>query len=277
MENDLLDNLWLVYHDRDNQDHLNPISALAYEDALIRYIPLINQSNDQSIAAVHFYPYEHPTILLGGRDTRLPQATKGYQYLKSLGYQLAVRPHGGLAVVNDQGVVNISFITDMTQQFISIDDAYEQCYSLLKTIFAPYDLSLSYGEITRSYCPGSYDLILNGQKVGGTAQRRFKNGLATAAYLSLNGDQVKRASILRQFYRIAQADQTYPDIDPTSMTTISEVLGLTYTQQQFERDVLATLSLINKAKPGSLEDLSLVNHYQEQFARLTSRNHQLLD
>ena len=42
-------------------------------------------------------------------------------------------------------------------------------------------------EIVGSYCPGSYDLSIDGKKFAGISQRRMKNGIAVQIYLCVEG------------------------------------------------------------------------------------------
>ncbi len=52
----------------------------------------------------------HRTIVLGIQDTRLPFLEDGVKLLEDEGYRVIVRNSGGLAVVLDEGVLNISLI-----------------------------------------------------------------------------------------------------------------------------------------------------------------------
>ena len=56
----------------------------------------------------------HKTIVLGIQDTKLPFLKEGRQFLEDQGYQSIVRNSGGLAVVLDEGVLNISLILPET-------------------------------------------------------------------------------------------------------------------------------------------------------------------
>ncbi len=60
-------------------------------------------------------------------------------------------------------------------------------------------------EVTNSYCPGKYDLSVNGQKIAGIAQRRTTNALVLMLYLSVNGDQDARSQTVAEFYETADA------------------------------------------------------------------------
>ncbi|MEJ1344299.1 hypothetical protein QY882_03785 [Latilactobacillus sakei] len=59
-----------------------------------------------------------------------------------------------------------------------------------------------------SYCPGEYDLSINGQKFAGIAQRRSKNGIAILLYASIEGDQQARGTLMRAFLSSWQSPTT---------------------------------------------------------------------
>ena len=91
------------------------------------------------------------------------------------------------------------------------------------------ELTIETGEITHSYCPGTFDLSVNGQKIGGMSQRRNKSGVVVMLYLSVNGPQMLRGEVIRDFYTQGLQNEenkwNFPDIWPTAMTTLEELLG----------------------------------------------------
>ena len=88
-------------------------------------------------------------------------------------------------------------------------------------------------EITNSYCPGDYDLSINGKKFAGIAQRKIKDAVVVSIYISIFGDQQKRANIMREFYDIGIKDQQinykYPKVDPNCMETLEKLLHKEFT------------------------------------------------
>ena len=90
------------------------------------------------------------------------------------------------------------------------------------------ELTIATGEITHSYCPGSFDLSVNQQKIGGISQRRNANGVVVMLYLSVNGNQLTRGELIRDFYSrgLQGVDNKwhFPDIWPTAMTTLADLL-----------------------------------------------------
>jgi octanoyl-[GcvH]:protein N-octanoyltransferase len=216
------------------------------------------------------------TIVLGIQDTKLPFLEEGRQYLAEQGFQSIVRNSGGLAVVLDEGVLNISLILPEVEKGIDINRGYETMWRLIQQMFADFSKTIEAGEIVGSYCPGSYDLSIDGKKFAGISQRRLKKGVAVQIYLCVNGSGSKRAELIRQFYVIAKRDEptkfTYPEIVPEVMASMSELLDVNLTIA----DVM--LRLLNQLKvhsdhlyAGQLNDYEL-ELFPSYYQRIVDRN-----
>ena len=172
----------------------------------------------------------HNTMVLGIQDTRLPFLQEGIQYLASEGYQPIVRNSGGLAVVLDEGVLNISLIFPEKEKGIDINRGYEVMWQLIQKMFADFSQPIEAREIVGSYCPGSYDLSIGGKKFAGISQRRLKRGVAVQIYLCVNGSGSKRAELVRGFYELAKKEVetkfVYPEVVPAVMASLSELLDV---------------------------------------------------
>ena len=87
----------------------------------------------------------------------------------------------------------------------------------LKEMFAEFD-EIEAREIVGSYCPGSYDLSIDGKKFAGISQRRLKKGVAVQIYLCVNGSGSERAEMIRRFYELSKKGEetkfAYPQIVP---------------------------------------------------------------
>lgn len=191
----------------------------------------------------------HNTVVLGIQDTKLPFLQDGIEYLKSQGYQSIVRNSGGLAVVLDEGVLNISLIFPEAEKGIDINRGYDAMWDLIQRMFADFPQAIEAREIVGSYCPGSYDLSIGGKKFAGISQRRLKRGVAVQIYLCVNGSGSERAELVKQFYQLAKKDEEtkfeYPQIVPEVMASLSELLGTQFTIA----DVM--LRLLNQLKSNS--------------------------
>lgn len=166
------------------------------------------------------------TMILGLKDQRLPELSNALSFLSDHDYHYFVRNSGGLGVISDSGVLNVSLFIPDHLASMSVDDAYQKMTDLVR--FAFPELTIETGEVVHSYCPGTFDLSVNGQKIGGMAQRRNPDGTVIMAYLSINGDQQQRGEIVQTAYKLGLADHEnkwhFPDVDPASMINIQSLL-----------------------------------------------------
>lgn len=174
----------------------------------------------------------NPTLVLGIPDSRLQNLQAGVDYMQGLNYKVIVRNSGGLAVLLDRDVLNISFILSNQDQ-LSIDGGYDLMYFFTKQLFEREQANILAYEIAGSYCPGAYDLSIDGKKFAGISQRRVRNGVAVQMYLDIAGSSHARANIVKQFYNLAKGDGdssfTYPDVNPKVMASINELLDTNFT------------------------------------------------
>ena len=181
---------------------------------------------------LHFWQLNQ-TMILGMKDTRVIDLKKGLNSLKKNNYEIVVRNSGGLGVVSDLGTLNLSLILPNLQECkFSIDQAYQFMWDWIKLTFHDFPIEIEAYEIPTSYCPGTYDLSIDGKKIAGIAQRRVKNGIAIMIYLSVNGNQSLRGEMVKTFYQAsgeAIANNGYPEVDPSSMSSLEEALHTPFT------------------------------------------------
>lgn len=222
----------------------------------------------------------HNTIVLGIQDSKLPNLQAGIEFLNEQGYEVIVRNSGGLAVVLDEGVLNISLILPETEKAIDINRGYDTMYLLIQNMLADSNRSIEAREIIGSYCPGSYDLSINGKKFAGISQRRLKKGVAVQIYLSIHGSGSDRAKLIKQFYEISkykeQSKFAFPEVMPEVMASLSELLGESFTMSNV---MLRLLSQLKKFS-GSLYNGSFNDYEHELFPdyyqRVIERNEKVL-
>lgn len=219
----------------------------------------------------------HPkTIVLGIQDTKLPALQDGLAYLESQNYQWVVRNSGGLAVALDEGVLNISLLFPDTEKGIDINRGYDSMWNLIKLMFAAEGKEIVAKEIVGSYCPGSYDLSIDGKKFAGISQRRIRKGIAVQIYLCVTGNGYDRAALVRDFYRHAKFDEpskfVFPDVRPEVMASLSELYGTDLTVQSVMLRFLTAL----KSVGGQLSQSQLRGEelmwFQSYYERMVDRN-----
>ncbi|MCY8033392.1 lipoate--protein ligase family protein [Bacillus sonorensis] len=220
----------------------------------------------------------HDTIVLGIQDTRLPYLKDGIAFLEEAGYKVIVRNSGGLAVVLDSGVLNVSLIFQDKKNGIDIDRGYESMFELIKRMLAPYNAEVEAYEIEGSYCPGSYDLSIDGKKFAGISQRRLRGGVAVQIYLCADQSGSERAELIRRFYDIALKDErgktkaAYPDIRPETMASLTELLKKEISVQELMLALLTEL----KDLSGDIFQAPLSGEeeaeYEKNLVRMVERN-----
>ncbi|SMS13551.1 lipoate--protein ligase family protein [Levilactobacillus zymae] len=225
--------------------------AFGYTNALLDFVAELGQP------ILHFWEMT-PTVILGLKDKRLPDLPAAVRTIQGHGYNWVLRNSGGLAVVADAGILNVSLFSPLTTPPISVDVAYDQMMALVRQAWP--ELTIDHFEVTHSYCPGDYDLSVNGQKIAGLSQRRNPHAMVTMLYLSVTGDQPSRGRLVRDFYRAGLAGHPnqwgYPDVDPAVMTTTAELLQqpitLAAAKQRFVTACQATGVRVGQAKLTSL-------------------------
>ncbi|WP_428910142.1 lipoate--protein ligase family protein [Niallia sp. Krafla_26] len=221
------------------------------------------------------------TIVLGIQDTKLPFLQEGVDFLRENGYDVIVRNSGGLAVVLDEGVLNLSLVFPEEVKRIDINRGYDAMWELVKEMFRDFDQVIEAREIVGSYCPGSYDLSIDGKKLAGISQRRIRGGVAVQIYLCVNGSGSERASLIKTFYdrsiKGAETKHIYPKIVPDVMSSLSELLSTQLTIADVMMRFLKVLQ--NKSDRLTMESLSTeeVLLFPDYLERVIERNDKVLE
>jgi octanoyl-[GcvH]:protein N-octanoyltransferase len=218
----------------------------------------------------------HQTIVLGIQDTKLPYLDEAVNFLKSMGYHVIVRNSGGLAVVLDKNVLNISLIFPESEKGIDINRGYDTMLDLIKDMLKEYGVHIEACEVVGSYCPGSYDLSINGKKFAGISQRRIRKGIAVQIYLCVTDSGEERAELIRQFYQIGLKNEetrfTFPKIVPETMASLSDLLQVELSVEALLFKLFTTLKQHSQQLiPSSLtaEEQLL---FQGNLVRMNDRN-----
>lgn len=222
----------------------------------------------------------HNTVVLGIQDTRLPYLQEGIDFLNSQGYEVIVRNSGGLAVVLDKGVLNISLVFPEGEKAIDINRGYDAMWELTKHMFRDMPHNMEAKEIVGSYCPGSFDLSIENKKFAGISQRRIRGGVAVQIYLCMDGSGSERAEMIGEFYkRSLQGEQTkfaFPTIDPSVMGSLTELTGQNLTVQDGMLRLLTSLKEISGTIFANTLQGQEIDIYEQYYTRILERNEKVL-
>ena len=222
----------------------------------------------------------HQTVVLGIQDTKLPFLKQGIDVLKENQFQAIVRNSGGLAVVLDKGVLNLSLVFPEADRRIEINRGYDTMWDLIKLMFVDFEVEIEAREIVGSYCPGSYDLSIAGQKFAGISQRRIRNGVAVQIYLCVSGSGKERAQLIKDFYQAAIAGEetkfVYPDIQPEVMASLSELLHTPLSVSDVMQRFLRVLQ--EHSEQVHLQNITVEEQplYESYLTRIKERNEKSL-
>lgn len=263
----------LVYDDVSDEYTNHRFSPFALTDALIK------EAGEKKQPLLHFWTTS-PYVILGMMDTKLPFLNDALRIFSSYGYPYLVRNSGGLAVVSDDGILNFSLIFPEGETRLSINEGYERMHQIIQAAFASFNITIDAYEIPDSYCPGDYDLSINGKKIAGIAQRRLKGGIAIMIYLSVSGDQHQRAQMIRTFYDIGlkqkETKWDFPTVHPDSMTTLEMALNQSFTIEEVKKRIEnvfteAAVDLREGTFPSSIHE-----SYVEGLEKMIKRNNKML-
>ncbi|MCE3020764.1 lipoate--protein ligase [Staphylococcus pasteuri] len=258
----------------DHSSGLEPMQSFAFDDTFSESV-----GKDLSPNVVRTWIHQH-TVILGIHDSRLPFLKDGIAYLTDeMGYNAIVRNSGGLGVVLDQGILNISLMFK-GQSETTIDEAFTVMYLLVAKMFEDEDIEIDTLEITHSYCPGKFDLSINGKKFAGISQRRVRGGIAVQVYLCVEGSGSERALMMKHFYDRALKGETtkfiYPDIEPQCMASLETLLNKKITVQ----DTMFLLLYAIKDLGGRLNMDPITDdewqRYEGYFDKMIDRNAKMI-
>jgi octanoyl-[GcvH]:protein N-octanoyltransferase len=172
--------------------------------------------------------WRHPrAFVMGTRDSRLPGAAEACRWLESEGYEVLVRHSGGAAVPLDSDVVNLSLIMPVAGKSVygGFRDDFERMYALISRTLGGFGATVNKGEVEGSYCPGDYDLHIDGLKFCGIAQRRQVKAMIIQAFVLAGGSGIARAELVKAFYEragVGAKPGAYPLIVPSTMSSLEE-------------------------------------------------------
>lgn len=175
--------------------------------------------------------WRHPRgFVMGLRDSRLPEAAEAERLLQSEGWSTAVRNSGGAAVPLDLGVINISLILPKPSAgSVHFHDDFERMYGLIRHALKETGCPVDKGEIQGAYCPGEFDLSINGYKFCGIAQRRQIHAYIVQAFVVAEGAGQERTGLVRSFYDKAadgSGAKDYPLVRDESTASLEQLTEL---------------------------------------------------
>lgn len=228
----------------------DPLYAFALDELLCR------SAGKGGPAICHLWRHPH-AVVLGGRDSRLPRANEARRWLEASGWHTIVRNSGGAAVPLDAGVLNISLILPKANAMeLHFHQDFERMYSLISQALRHTGRQVNKGEISGAYCPGDFDLSIDGYKFCGIAQRRQTHASIIQAFVVAEGSGSGRAEFVRSFYDIASGGDDllgHPLVQGDSTASLEELAGLGPQAVQSFADSVKEVIRLEQSEQGLIE------------------------
>lgn len=179
-----------------------------------------------------------PAIAVSHRDVQGELGVAAAHALRRTGCDVFVRGTGGTAAPQGPGVLQASLLLPRRPLRATTDDYYRMFCDVLMSWLGGYKLAGETGALPGSYCDGTYNVLVRGRKLIGTAQA-WRGGLAGLAsvrpgYIIVHGcitvdvDLAEASAWINRFY--ALASNAYR-VQSEAAVTLRELLP-----HEFERD-----------------------------------------
>ncbi len=196
----------------------NPLLPFAYEELRGRKI------GQGDVPEVHIWRHQK-ALILGLRDRKLPYATQAITQLRREGTEVVVRNSGGAAVPLDPGVVNVTMLVPKSPGRMNIYEDFDRMYRWIAETVAAEGV-VDRGEVHGAYCPGDYDLSIQGLKFCGIAQRRQTRAYAVQAFVNVEGSGSERAKRVIDYYAWAAGYSGDDHADAPPQVTVDRTASL---------------------------------------------------
>ncbi|MEM8659820.1 MAG: hypothetical protein AAGF35_02945 [Pseudomonadota bacterium] len=167
-----------------------------------------------------------PSLVVSRREQNWPGFTTAVASLKEKGHEIVLRRTGGTAVVHSPQVLNFSLCYYLpAADTFSVNASYALLNTQVISFLQSIGIVATQGEVVGAYCPGRFDIVSDGRKLAGTAQRvkRIASGQNILSHLSLNVCNAlsRQDEIIDQYY--TDCEQEF-EITPDLTTSVNNLL-----------------------------------------------------
>lgn len=218
---------WRVLDDRRDDD---PVARVARD---LRIAGEIARANGAAPAQPVFRVWTNRRALVATRrETRLPRFVEAAEASAERGWPVVVRDSGGTLIPHLPGTLHLTLLLPRLRSGEPGVDAVFRglCAPVIETL-RECGVDAAYGSVPKSFCDGRFNLVSQGRKLAGTAQR-WRGGIPGApvrpgfvlAHLSLfvDGDMPWATEAVNRFLRQAGGTGAF---DPHAAITVREARG----------------------------------------------------
>ncbi|TDW55261.1 lipoate--protein ligase family protein [Oceanimonas baumannii] len=162
-------------------------------------------------------------------SSRLPGFELAGQRLARRGWPLVLRQTGGDLTVQSPHLLNVAMVFILNPVPGAIGQAYQRFCQPLLAALADMGIDAYCGAVPGAFCDGDYNLVVDGRKLAGTAQRwRKVKGLEAQAVLAhaailCDEDEGELCRLTNDFYRYCRQPRR---VREDRHVTVSRLMGL---------------------------------------------------
>ncbi|MGY3902909.1 lipoyl protein ligase domain-containing protein [Aeromonas lusitana] len=189
-------------------------------------------------------------LIVTRKDVRLPRYQAACERLAAEGWPVHVRDSGGTAVPHGAGILNLSIMLPRTTT--DLGHYYQLLGAPLLALLGEYGLEGGYDFVPGSFCDGQYNLVIEGRKVTGTAQRWLAPGqthrgaVLAQAMLLVAGDVDEGTRMASRFYELAGGELRFL---PGTSTTLAHAIRWQGSGTELVNKVRARLESLLSEEP----------------------------
>jgi lipoate-protein ligase A len=160
-------------------------------------------------------------LVVSQLDTLLPGFEDAARDSAHDGWPVAVRKTGGSAVALGPGVLNFSVIESWRGTPPTLAHGFDLVCTPIIRALAELGVTGTIGAAPGSFCDGRHNVLVDGRKIAGTAQRRTKRGeggaLLAHALILIDADPGALTNAVQKFYVRAGASRQFDASVVTSL------------------------------------------------------------
>jgi len=174
------------------------------ETGLARQQTLAEEISDQSAAPALLVWRCRPALLVSRSERRLPHFDAAAADMQAAGWPVLVRKSGGGACPVGLGTAQVSTI-EAASSGITMNATYAVLTRLIQSALEGFQIVARIGSVVGAYCPGDYDLAVQGKKIAGMSQHWFRSRggircVVTAAFINIEERPDVLAGVVNRFY-----------------------------------------------------------------------------
>jgi octanoyl-[GcvH]:protein N-octanoyltransferase len=210
------------------EDHMDARRNLQLDEVLAKQVA---QGTRPAVARLWRHAPQ-TGLVVSRRDIAGEYGDVAISRLREQGVEVFVRSTGGTAVPHRLGVLNFSLMFPRTKAAVTTDLYYRLlCHPMISWL-ETLGLAATTGEVPGSYCDGTYNVVVEGLKLVGTAQT-WRGGLAglssrhpgyvlAHACIVIDVDLQWTTQTINTFY---EATRNPYQVVPSTATTLTELLA----------------------------------------------------